>query len=78
MKNLDKEAVEWLAEMDVLQPNLETRTMKCDHKNCTRNATTTNNQYFEGKWYCTFHANNATKDGRILRKLKVKTKQQEQ
>jgi hypothetical protein len=52
--------------------------MKCDHKNCTRNATTTNNQYFEGKWYCTFHANNATKDGRILRKLKVKTKQREQ
>lgn len=29
MKNLDKEAVEWLVEMDVLQPNLEpTRTMK--------------------------------------------------
>jgi hypothetical protein len=46
--------------------------MKCDHKNCTRNATTTNSQYFEGKWYCTFHANNATKDGRILRKLNVK------
>ncbi len=30
MKNLDKEAVEWLAEMDVLQPNLETRTMKIE------------------------------------------------
>jgi hypothetical protein len=28
MKKIDKEGVEWLVEMDVLQPNLETRTMK--------------------------------------------------
>jgi hypothetical protein len=28
MKAIDKEGVEWLVEMDVLQPNLETRTMK--------------------------------------------------
>jgi hypothetical protein len=28
MKEIDKEGVEWLVEMDVLQPNLETRTMK--------------------------------------------------
>ena len=28
MKEIDKEGVEWLVEMDVLQPNIETRTMK--------------------------------------------------
>lgn len=28
MKKIDKEGVEWLVEMDVLQPKLETRTMK--------------------------------------------------
>jgi len=28
MKEIDKKGVEWLVEMDVLQPNLETRTMK--------------------------------------------------
>jgi hypothetical protein len=28
MKEIDKEGVEWLVEMDVLQPNLETRIMK--------------------------------------------------
>jgi hypothetical protein len=27
MKTIDKEGLEWLVEMDVLQPNLETRTM---------------------------------------------------
>lgn len=42
--------------------------MNCEHKNCTRKATTTNIQYFEGK-YCTFHANKATKEGRIKRKI---------
>jgi hypothetical protein len=54
--------------------------MNCEHKNCTRNSTTTNSQYFEGKSFCTFHANKATKDGRILRKLKskIQPKQQEQ
>lgn len=44
--------------------------MNCEHKNCTRKATTSNFQYFEGKWYCTFHANKATKEGRIKRKIK--------
>jgi len=52
--------------------------MKCDHTNCTINATTTHIQYFEGKWYCTFHANKATKDGRILRKLKSKIQPKQQ
>jgi len=28
MKQIDKEGVEWLVEMDLLQPNLELRTMK--------------------------------------------------
>jgi hypothetical protein len=27
MKEIDKEGVQWLVEMDVLQPNLETKTM---------------------------------------------------
>jgi len=46
--------------------------MKCEHNNCTRIATTTNSQYFEGKKYCTFHANKSTKEGRQARKLTKK------
>ena len=30
MKSIDKEGVEWLVEMDILQPNLLTRTMKVE------------------------------------------------
>ncbi|MBW3021259.1 hypothetical protein KY334_08240 [Candidatus Woesearchaeota archaeon] len=41
---------------------------KCEHKNCTRKAVTSNSQYFEGIWYCTFHANRYIKEGRIKRK----------
>jgi hypothetical protein len=50
---------------------LKTNKMNCEHTNCKRKATTINNQYFEGKWYCTFHANKATKQGRIKRKTQL-------
>ena len=42
--------------------------MKCEHKNCTRRATQSNLIYFPDKWYCTYHANKATKEGRRIRK----------
>lgn len=41
---------------------------QCQHDNCTRTATISNAQYFKGIWYCTFHANKATKEGRRKRK----------
>lgn len=43
--------------------------MKCEHNNCKRTATQSNLQYFKDKWFCTFHANRAIKEGRINRKL---------
>jgi len=48
--------------------------MKCEHENCKREATVSNKQYFEGKWYCTFHGNKATKEGRRKRKYGNKGK----
>jgi hypothetical protein len=48
--------------------------MECQHEKCTRRATVCNQQYFADKWLCTFHANKATKEGRIKRKLTKKPK----
>lgn len=42
--------------------------MKCQHPNCTREARVRNLQYFPDKWYCTYHANKFTKEGRRKRK----------
>ncbi len=42
--------------------------MKCEHKNCTRNATSKNQQYHPDKWLCTYHANKVVKEGRLKRK----------
>lgn len=42
--------------------------MKCEYKGCTRKATVSNNNYFKGKWYCTYHANKLTKEARRKRK----------
>jgi hypothetical protein len=47
--------------------------MQCENKNCTRSATVSNSQYFKGVWYCTFHANKATKEGRRKKNNKLKT-----
>ena len=48
--------------------------MKCEHENCKREATVSNKQYFEGKWYCTFHGNKATKEGsEILIRIRDKS-----
>jgi hypothetical protein len=44
----------------------------CDKGNCTREACIKNHQYFPGLHLCTYHANKATKEGRIERKLQVK------
>ena len=41
---------------------------KCEHKNCTRTATTNNLQYHPDKWLCTYHANKAKVEGRRKRK----------
>lgn len=46
--------------------------MICQHENCTRRATQSNNEYFKGIWYCTFHANKITKKARINKKLTSK------
>ena len=48
--------------------------MECNHLNCKREATQSNYEYFNGIWYCTYHANKATKAGRIERKLNKKKK----
>ena len=42
--------------------------MECEHKNCTRTATTRNLQYHPDKWLCTYHANKAKVEGRRKRK----------
>lgn len=42
--------------------------MKCEHPKCTRKATQSNNQYFKGKWYCTYHANRIVREGKRKRK----------
>jgi len=42
--------------------------MKCEHENCTRVATTKNQQYHPDKWLCTFHANKEKLKGRYKRK----------
>lgn len=42
--------------------------MKCNHENCTKEATVMNRQYFDGIWYCTYHANKKTKECRRTRK----------
>ena len=34
--------------------NILLGTMTCEHENCTRNTTISNQRYFDGKWYCTF------------------------
>ena len=45
---------------------------KCQHENCKRQATTSNSIYFKDIWYCTYHANIATKEGRRKRKYGTK------
>jgi hypothetical protein len=42
----------------------------CDKEKCTRKACIKNAQYFPGLHLCTYHANKATKEGRVARKLK--------
>lgn len=41
---------------------------ECNHENCKRKATVTNDEYFKDVLYCTFHANKMTKEGRRKRK----------
>ncbi len=48
--------------------------MKCEHKNCKNTATIKNSQYHPNEWFCKFHANKAVKQGRINRKLTIKSK----
>jgi hypothetical protein len=48
MKAIDKEGVEWLVEMDVLQPNLVTRTMK-EFKQYRRKSISEMRPYVEGE-----------------------------
>lgn len=43
--------------------------MECNHKNCKRRASSSNNEYFKDIWYCTYHANKATKQARINKKI---------
>jgi hypothetical protein len=41
--------------------------MECENKNCTRTATTKNQQYHPDKWLCTYHANKEKVGGRRKR-----------
>lgn|GEM_PF-4667268 len=49
--------------------------MECQNKNCSRTATTSNLEYFKDIWYCTLHANKATREARRIRKYGNRTKQ---
>jgi len=49
--------------------------MKCQNKNCSRTATTSNLEYFKDIWYCTLHGNKATREARRIRKYGNRTKQ---
>lgn len=42
--------------------------MKCQHKNCKREAVISDQLYFKDIWYCAYHAKLATIEGRRLRK----------
>jgi hypothetical protein len=48
--------------------------MKCEHKNCTRTATSNNLEYHPDKWLCTYHANKKVVEGRRKRKYGNRTK----
>jgi hypothetical protein len=48
--------------------------MKCEHEQCTREATRRNQQYHPDKWLCTFHANKAKSEGRQNRKYGNRSK----
>ena len=47
---------------------------KCEHDNCTRNATSNNLEYHPDKWLCTYHANKKVIEGRRNRKYGNRTK----
>lgn len=42
--------------------------MECQNKKCSRTATASNLEYFKDIWYCTLHANKATKEARRIKK----------
>ena len=48
--------------------------MNCEKDKCTRDATIKDGNYHPDKWFCTYHANKAKKEGRLNKKLKTKTK----
>jgi len=54
--------------------NVNFTTMKCEHKNCTRTATSNNLEYHSDKWLCTYHANKKVVEGRRKRKYGNRTK----